>query len=381
MPYYLPGIKGGGPIITVINLVEQLGDEYEFLILAGDRDLGDEKAFPDITYGIWQQVGLAKVCYLSPSQQSILKLAPIINEVEYDILYISSYFARLCVKVNFLRKLNMIKQKPTIIAPKGEFSGGALRIKRFKKQVYIRLSKIFQLHKNLYWHATATHEEEAILEVYQDTQIVPRSAIYTISTLPGKITIDYEQFPKKKSGEVRIAFLSRISPMKNLDYALRILTKITTGTILFDIYGPIEDEDYWRSCQRYLAEIPDNVSVNYQGMVTHSEVVKTFSQYHMLFLPSRGESFGHVIWEALCAGCLLLISDKTPWRDLVKYGVGWDIHLSDENVYADALQEMISLDNDEFVARSTQVKKFAQEFSMIEPMLNDYRAMFQVVLN
>ena len=27
---YLPGIKGGGPIRTIANLVEVLGDEFEF---------------------------------------------------------------------------------------------------------------------------------------------------------------------------------------------------------------------------------------------------------------------------------------------------------------------------------------------------------------
>jgi glycosyltransferase involved in cell wall biosynthesis len=48
-----------------------------------------------------------------------------------------------------------------------------------------------------------------------------------------------------------------------------------------------------------------------------------------LFLPSLGENFGHVIVEALSAGCPILISDRTPWRGLAERGVGWDLPLED----------------------------------------------------
>ena len=36
--YYLPGYKAGGPLRTIINMVSQLGGEFEFLIVTRDRD-------------------------------------------------------------------------------------------------------------------------------------------------------------------------------------------------------------------------------------------------------------------------------------------------------------------------------------------------------
>lgn len=45
------------------------------------------------------------------------------------------------------------------------------------------------------------------------------------------------------------------------------------------------------------------------------------------FVPTKGENFGHVFIEALSAGVPILVSDKTPWRDLEAKGVGWDISL------------------------------------------------------
>ena len=38
--HYLPGYKAGGPIRSIANMVDQLGDEFDFRIVAGDRDLG-----------------------------------------------------------------------------------------------------------------------------------------------------------------------------------------------------------------------------------------------------------------------------------------------------------------------------------------------------
>jgi len=35
---YLPGYKGGGPIRSVANIVDRLGEEFSFRIFTGDRD-------------------------------------------------------------------------------------------------------------------------------------------------------------------------------------------------------------------------------------------------------------------------------------------------------------------------------------------------------
>ena len=35
---YLPGYKDGGPLRTIINVTEALGDEYNFHIMCWDRE-------------------------------------------------------------------------------------------------------------------------------------------------------------------------------------------------------------------------------------------------------------------------------------------------------------------------------------------------------
>jgi len=36
--YYPPGYKSGGPVRTIANMVEHLGDELDFRIVTRDRD-------------------------------------------------------------------------------------------------------------------------------------------------------------------------------------------------------------------------------------------------------------------------------------------------------------------------------------------------------
>jgi len=46
--YYLPGYKAGGPIRTLANMVDKLGDDFQFKIVTADRDFDDMKPYPEI---------------------------------------------------------------------------------------------------------------------------------------------------------------------------------------------------------------------------------------------------------------------------------------------------------------------------------------------
>jgi len=54
---YLPGYRGGGPIRTIANMVDRLGDEFEFRIITMDRDLGDVKPYENVKVDSWNAVG------------------------------------------------------------------------------------------------------------------------------------------------------------------------------------------------------------------------------------------------------------------------------------------------------------------------------------
>ena len=146
--------------------------------------------------------------------------------------------------------------------------------------------------------------------------------------------------------------------MKNLDYALRVLAQVRTQ-VRFSIYGPIEVVTYWEECQKLMAELPANVEVNYCGSIEHDNVVATISELDLFFLPSRGENFGHVIHEALRAGLPLLISDRTPWKDLAELGVGWDLALGDMSAFVRRIEEVADWSDTEHQQRAARARALA----------------------
>ena len=63
---YLPGYKDGGPVRTIVNLTECLGEKYHFKIITNDRDHGDLKAYEGIKYNSANKIGKAEVWYVKP---------------------------------------------------------------------------------------------------------------------------------------------------------------------------------------------------------------------------------------------------------------------------------------------------------------------------
>jgi glycosyltransferase involved in cell wall biosynthesis len=88
--------------------------------------------------------------------------------------------------------------------------------------------------------------------------------------------------------------------------------------------------------------LPNNVRVNYIGIVRPHEVLATFSKYDLFFFPTSGENYGHVIAESLMAGTPVLISNKTPWQALQRDGLGWDVQLESTDAFVEIIEYLNS---------------------------------------
>jgi len=361
--YYLPGYKAGGPIRTLANLVEWLGDDFQIAIVTSDRDLGDRLPYPNVKSGDWHSVGKAQVLYLPPQAFGLSAWRKVFRNLHYDVLYLNSFFSPLTVETLFLRRIGKISKRPVVLAPRGELSQGALSLKRFKKRFYILLAKSVGLYKDIIWQASSQYEMQQILSIFGGTVNGKRSFVYIAPDLPPRVTFKLVlQRPLKEKGTAKIVFLSRIARMKSLDLAVKLLESIA-GQVEFDIYGPIEDSLYWQECQALIGQLPENIQVRYRGEITPDRVGEVFSQYQLFLFPTRGENFGHVILEALCAGCLVLTSDQTPWRNLAPEKVGWDVPLSKPEEFCAALRELVSMSEPVFRERSQLAQEYGKRFS------------------
>jgi glycosyltransferase involved in cell wall biosynthesis len=334
-PHYLPGFKSGGPLVSVRNIVDGLNSEFDFKIVAADRDLGDSAPYSGITAAMWHDVGNAKVRYASELDRRVRAICRIIADTDHDLLYLNSFFAPWATIYPLLgRRLGLVPPKPILLAPRGEFSKGALALKTAKKTTYLLAAKRMGLLRDVQWHASTEFEAEDIART-----IGSEENIFIASDLPDQPPAVLPTGPRDGCPDLNVVFLSRVSPKKNLEYAIDVLAR-SRERLHFHIYGPAEDANYWSRCLGKLDSLPAHLSWTYHGAVSPNEVPAIMRSNDLFFLPTLGENYGHVIAEALSMGTRVLISDQTPWRDLASRGLGHDISLSRPEQFLDIIEEL-----------------------------------------
>ena len=350
---YLPGYKGGGPIKTIKNLIEQTSDSISFKVVTHDRDLGDTNAYGDIIFDEWNKVGSSQVFYIQPGLKGFRQILKLLITDNYDIVYLNSFFSP---KFSFFPLLvSKFLRRKIVLGTRGEFSDGALKLKTKKKKIFIEIYKLLKLPHGIVFQASSEYEAADIRR-----GLGSKIDIFIAEDIAAQ---EFAENLPNREQTTKAIFLSRISPMKNLDLALNILKKVKEP-LLYDIYGPIEDESYWRKCQEVIAELPPNIIVQYKGELTPDQVVSKLSSYDFFFMPTKGENYGHVIAEALCAGLPLVISDTTPWRNLESLGIGWDLPLDNLDVFSEVIDKLIVMSEDKHLEmRQTALKWAKQKFA------------------
>jgi len=381
--HYLPGFKAGGLISCVANIVSHLHREFEFRIITRDRDLGDDAPYPDIKPHTWQTIGNARVYFLSPGSESLSEVRRIVQETPHDLIYLNSFFEPLIVKVLFNRRLGRIGRTPILLTPQGEFDSASLCQKYPKKALFMRLARLIGLYAPVTWHASSADEADDMMKVMK----IRRESIHIAHQLPPIVEKAKDDapdapspVPARDADDVRVVFLSRISPEKNLNFALKVLSQVRTK-VTFDIIGPIENTAYWNDCQQLLCGLPSHVTARSLGSIKSSEVMKTLSQYDLLIFPSGGESYGQVIAESLISGTQVLISTNTPWRNLEAKGLGWDLPLEDINSFVRVVDEVGSASENTRWQRRKMVKENMRQFLSDSTAVEDIRQLFKATIS
>lgn len=355
--WYLPGYKGGGQIKAVQYIVENLSNEFDFFILCRNYD-SDGSVYAEIPSGVWIKYGNVSIKYLSKKDGSYFSsVTREVSKKDWHTLYLNSYFSFFFSILPALYvKFMPHSFRRVILAPRGEFSPGALNLKAGKKERFIRAARFLGIHDKVTWHASTEYECQDIQAVYPNASIKIAKELLPIAVRSTPTYVD------KSPGALKLFFLSRITPKKGLDYALEVLALVSEGNIEFDIYGPIEDAAYWEKCTALIAKLPPNVTARHCGEVPHERIAQIIPSYHFLFFPTLGENFGYVIIEALLASRPILISDNTPWRNLADSGVGWELPMIEKNAFAQKIKYCVDMSQQEFNEKVDQVIHYVDAY-------------------
>lgn len=371
MGRYLPGYKDGGPVRSMKNLVNFLGEEYDFHILTCDRDHGDEQPYPNIKVSDWNTVGKAKVFYVPPKGFTFAVIEKLAAEV--DLVYVCGCFSDYAIHTLLLNRVGKIK-KPVVVAAMGLFSPMEFRLKYKKKKMFTTVFNLLGMFKHIYWSATSELE---ISEIKKQVR-AKDSQFFIAEDLPRMV--DATPIHKEKeTGKLCVAWISRIAPKKNLLQAIAILAKVK-AEVVFTIYGPKHDVAYWEVCEQALQALPANIQWTWKGNVASEQVVETLKVHHIFLFPTLGENYGHVIQEALSAGCGVVLSDQTPWQDLAQHGVGYVFPVEAIEKYVSALEEYASMSQEELQLVADKALKYAIDNSNEKVKNTGYRNIFDTLV-
>lgn len=336
-----------GPVVSIAAMMKAFESEFEFQVLARPG------------------FGLDHTCVLRPGLPALREF---LCSTPYDLVYMNSLFDRdFSMPILFLRRFGLVPRKPALLAPHGELLSAALSLKAKRKQAFLRLARALSLLDDVYIHSTNAEE------LAQARRAVPWSRGHLLAE-PIRTPLDPPPHIEG-AGTLRLAFLGRISEVKNLDFALEALAHVKCR-VSFDIFGAVIEPHYWSRCEHLIASLPSHVSVRRHGTVPSQAVPDLFARTDLFFLPSKSENFGHAIFEALSCGVPVLIGDQTPWRNLAAQSAGWDMPLDRPERLSAAIDAFAALDPARRDKLRAGARKVAEKYLQDSTAYSQNRSMF-----
>ncbi len=367
--WYLPGSKAGGPVRSVYSLVNLLKNYFDFYIITTNKDLGSALPYSNVKANELFFKDSFHYYYFSQDQLTTENTVALIEKISPDLVYLNSFWS-FPFSINVVRLKNKgLINPPILLAPRGMLGKGALGLKSFKKNIFISLARVLGSYEKIIFHATQKQEESDIRSKFKSTKILVAPNVNSSPITPNKST--------KTVNHLKLFYLSRVAKVKNLHYAIEILTSVPSHyKVEYDIFGNSEETEYWNLCEELIAKLPPHISVNYKQELQFDKVQEVICNYHCLLLPTLNENYGHSIVEALLCGCPAIISDQTPWNDIHEVDAGYAIDLNDKQLFVDAIVHYAALNQEDFIVKSKKAINYISNKIDLDYIANQYKSLF-----
>ena len=363
--WFAPGVRAGGPIRSCVNLTELIGSSGRLSIITSNLDLGVREPYSGIQADCWiNWHGKATVQYCSSSLRRGFAFVRAIRRLKPNTIYFNSMFSVAGTLWPLLYGFATRSRIRIVLAPRGMLKATALSQKALKKRLTITCLRRLGIMNRVTFHATSRDEVEEIRNAFGDV------SIKHIANVP---CIPLQKLPshRKQQGSVRLTFVGRVHPIKNLLWLIKAMQQLNCKCHL-TIVGPIEDLAYYTLCCNAIAELKDHIVVEFAGVLDEELVKQILCKSDAMILPTLGENFGHAIFEALAVGTPVIISDRTIWRGLSEKKAGWDCPLDDATVFCSAIGDLATMGSLEHDVWRSGALKMANDFVSSNQFMADY---------
>ena len=338
--WYKPGYKAGGPIMSISNMVDAMKSDFDFFIVTSDCDHTEKTPYENITPATWTKVDGANVLYLPRKAYTNMEEYSelIMQHGSYKTMILNSLWSKHFTHT----PLRLFKKYVDVayVFPRGMLGKGAMNIKPIKKQIGLMMLKLAKRFDDVVWLGTSKEEIQEIKKYFNTDKVIEAPNFYN------PVLDRFYNKDKPKYG-LKIIFPARINRKKNLLFALKVLAKLdSVYDVQMDVYGECDDIVYYNDALNMIKKY--KLKVDFKKPYKSAECDKVFANYHLMFLPTNHENYGHSIVEAMAARVPVVISDHTPWRRLNELSIGMDISLSDIHMFVAAIESFANMTQEKY---------------------------------
>ena len=320
--HVIPSIspRRGGPSQAVIEMVNALRlRQVDASILTTNDDC--ESLLTDLPIGEWTTYAGVPVLAFPRWSPSIGALREYIfssrlnrwlpnNIRNFDLLHVHALFSYpSTVAMMHARRARI----PYLLRTIGQLSPWSLAQSKLRKQFMLKLIEKRNLDAASLLHFTTPRERDECFSAFG--QSFPSLVLPLGVRLPAILP----QVKSKKEG-LRLLFLSRLHPKKQLEVLLKALALFQShypqGIWQLDIAGSGEPA-YVASLQKLAEQLKLSHRCHWLGHVQGDAKTFLLQQADWFLLPSSAENFGIAVVEAMAAGTPVIVSPQVAVADLI----------------------------------------------------------------
>ncbi len=363
--WFEPAYKAGGPVRSIVNLVNFLKPDHELFVFTSDRDLNDQGPFPGIQTDGWKYANGFNLYYYSPGSMTLKKVKQIIRDVSPDRIYLNSMFSNMILPLLAAGRSGKI-----VLAPRGMLKESALAVKPIRKYFYLHFLKLLNLEQYIRFHSSGPDETRSIYRIFPKASSIIEAPNLPVSVEP------ILSSATKEVGELKLIFVGRMQSIKNLHFLLDLLLEYPKQIELTTV-ATSEDPNYARECKDLIDKLRAKHQINLYIDLPHPRIKTLLEQAHLFVLPTLGESFGHAIFEALAVGCPVLISNQTPWINLAEQKAGCELPL-EISLFLEKLNEFQAMGNETWQQYRQGARSAAESYIRQANFSEKYKNLFHL---
>jgi len=339
--HVIPGLKNAsGPTQAALNLATYAAKDGHDVTLAyvSGRGTDPQMDLPERVEILGFPYQISKKWAFSTALHRYLRQ----HMQEFDVVHVHGVwlFPNITVAWNARRK-----KVPYIVRPAGSLDPTPLRMKGFKKRLYLNAIERHLVNNAATIHAVSENEADNLSELgFRSPVVTIPNGISTVAT---DVRSDIKAAIRSELGlpgqQKLVLFVGRIHPIKNLEFLggvfKSLLSKLQAPVKLL-IAGP-DDHTYAQQLKAYYQNLGIGEHVQFLGEVLGEQKDMLYQACDLFVLPSHTENFGFVVIEALAAGLPVVVSDKTPWAAVNEARAGYCLPLQ-EAIFVEKMQALLS---------------------------------------